>query len=110
MKPEIKKIWLKALRSGNYKQGYRRLNWHRRHCCLGVLCDLYSKAAGTPWTTEPLQEAKFMHGAIDYLPEQVMNWSGMTSADGDYGVRSLIEDNDKGKSFIEIANIIEKHF
>ena len=30
MKPAIKKAWIKALRSGEYKQGW---------CCLGVLDD-----------------------------------------------------------------------
>lgn len=33
----IKEIWIKALRSGKYKQGPRYLNVGDYYCCLGVL-------------------------------------------------------------------------
>jgi len=32
--------WVKALRSGKYKQGRNRLRKKDRFCCLGVLCEL----------------------------------------------------------------------
>ena len=50
MNPEIKKLWVEALRSGEYKQGIKQLkDSNDCFCVLGVLCDLYSKATGTPW-------------------------------------------------------------
>ena len=44
MNKRIKAKWLKALRSGRYKQGHNRLYEDREYCCLGVLC----KAMDTP--------------------------------------------------------------
>jgi hypothetical protein len=47
MNSEIKKLWLRALRSGEYKQGVCALrkitSGGYEFCCLGVLCDLYTK-------------------------------------------------------------------
>jgi hypothetical protein len=46
MNPEIKTRWVTALRSGNYRQGTRKLAHKEdkadpmQHCCLGVLCEL----------------------------------------------------------------------
>lgn len=44
MKPELKKRWVKALRSGKYKQGKNYLRRQTpegdRYCCLGVLCEI----------------------------------------------------------------------
>jgi hypothetical protein len=40
MKPEIKKAWVEALRSGKYKQGQQALSTHGHHCCLGVLLEI----------------------------------------------------------------------
>lgn len=42
---ETKDMWLNALKSGNYKQGYCFLSYPsndgRRHCCIGVLGDIH---------------------------------------------------------------------
>lgn len=47
MKPEIKKLWVDALRSGEYKQGYNALKpSNETYCCLGVLCDVHRKVTG----------------------------------------------------------------
>lgn len=44
MNPEVKALWLNALRSGEYQQGTGKLKQtyggDQRYCCLGVLCDL----------------------------------------------------------------------
>lgn len=41
MKKRLKKQWIKALRSGEYKQGQHRLRSSKdEFCCLGVLCDI----------------------------------------------------------------------
>lgn len=45
MNPEIKALWLAALRSGDYKQGQGVLrDGADNFCCLGVLTDLAVKA------------------------------------------------------------------
>lgn len=43
MKPTKKDIkkWCKALRSGEYKQGYGHLQTSSGYCCLGVACDVF---------------------------------------------------------------------
>ena len=48
MKKRVLTKWLKALRSGKYKQGRGALcqidkKGTESFCCLGVLCDLYNK-------------------------------------------------------------------
>jgi hypothetical protein len=37
MQPELKAKWVKALRSGEYKQGRKYLSNYEEYCCLGVL-------------------------------------------------------------------------
>ena len=49
MNTEIKQKWVNALRSGEYEQGSEKLYSGRGYCCLGVLCDLYSKENGLKW-------------------------------------------------------------
>jgi len=41
MNPEIKQLWLEALRSGKYNQGKSLLRpTESSYCCLGVLCQI----------------------------------------------------------------------
>lgn len=44
LKPEVKTLWLEALRSGRYEQGEKNLERDGKFCCLGVLCDLAVQA------------------------------------------------------------------
>lgn len=47
LRPEVKRQWLAALRSGEYEQGREYLHFVEGggefYCCLGVLCDLAVK-------------------------------------------------------------------
>lgn len=36
--PKFKAKWLKALRSGEFEQGTRRLHKDGKYCCIGVAC------------------------------------------------------------------------
>ena len=40
MNPAAKKVWVKALRSGKFKQGKGKLKrYDETYCCLGVYCE-----------------------------------------------------------------------
>jgi len=140
MKQSIMKKWVKALRSGRYKQGKDCLKSKSkrgvtRHCCLGVLCELYQKDEKTgkmkvddipnpengSGTVYQFGSQKEMYG----LPNSVSRWAGIkgsknrlvtgTITPGEFkdtmGRRvfyeSLAELNDAGCSFSKIADIIE---
>lgn len=106
MNKEIKEKWIKALRSGEYKQGKNVLRRRdNTFCCLGVLCDLYIKETGKLQWKDSDHEYLFQ---IDentcFLPLDVRKWSDLTQKRA-----TLMEMNDElDKSFNEIADYIEK--
>jgi len=118
MNKEIKARWIKALRSGDYKQGRDRLKRNDTYCCLGVLCDLSVKDGIGNWNGD-----RFIGGAekerVTTLPFVIGQWAGMESGEGpaiklEKGVkvfgRSLIYYNDDEKySFDQIADLIEEN-
>lgn len=119
MKPEIVELWAQALESGEYDQGRGQLviidesGQPSRYCCLGVLCDLANKA-GVESGPDDNKEYGWNFGANGAtLPEVVIRWAGMNSTGGEYGVRPshglLLNDNDSGRPFTEIAAIIREH-
>jgi hypothetical protein len=123
MNKEIKQEWVKALRSGEYEQGRNQLKTKNgKFCCLGVLCDLYSKKNNVPWSTESSSIHKnfqhyTIHGALENLPDQVKAWAGLQESDPVVKHKDpfpthvhLSYINDQGTSFAEIANIIEEEF
>jgi len=81
MKPEIKKLWVEALLSGEYQQGVNTLKTNDgKFCCLGVLCDLHAKQTGTEWAENKLSENKFNYfGSSCTLPTEVYTWAGVKS-------------------------------
>ena len=128
MKKEIAKRWIKALRSGKYKQGQSFLKQYDtknqpRHCCLGVLCELYNdsmkKNHKKTLTTKTFDDGLFSNGCVkfggkeDFLPISVRKWAGMKSKDGKLDnhlfYNSLADMNDFGKTFKTISNTIEKN-
>lgn len=94
MNQEIKKLWLEALRSGQYTQGRVALksiegDGTNKYCCLGVLCDLYAQRYGATWTkgSTTLMDGKsylVLNGNTGgfYLPPEVRKWADMESHDG----------------------------
>lgn len=118
MNKEVKKKWIKALRSGEYKKGRNSLKIIQgdkiTYCCLGVLCDLYGKENGTKWSKNTTPYPEFLR-QMSVLPKVVMNWAGLTTTTGDIKykngkVSSLMNLNDNGRSFKWIASVIEKYF
>ena len=114
----IKETWLKALRSGQYKQTISMLKKGNNFCCLGVLCDLYAEEKGKKWQDWGDGSGKWeMCGATEILPKEVSRWAGLGQENDDPIVtpneewedrQSLSELNDGGFSFREIADMIEE--
>ena len=118
MNPTIKALWLTALRSGEYQQAKGALYQVKENafCCLGVLCDLHSKVNDAVWDTDFNDAEYFADDSA--LPQEVMDWAGVTQASGCYledpadgdTECNLAVINDHGADFQHIADIIEKHF
>lgn len=114
----IARKWVKALRSGKYKQTtgtLTQLDDKEKvigHCCLGVLCELavadkiIKKHSGKCHVT--------YDGKDDLLPEKVRKWVGLRTNNGGLdslveGVKNLASLNDyPKKSFKFIARVIEQ--
>lgn len=125
------KKWIKALRSGKYKQGMGTLKQYNRkgeaqHCCLGVLCELYNQEMKkNKKKTLPEKvydnDSDFSYGYCRFggkkedLPKEVMKWSGIKNSIGKFNLsdvqyETLADLNDLGKKFKGIADIIEKNY
>ena len=123
MNPKVKSKWVEALKSGEYLQGKGALrtmeNGEFRHCCLGVLCDLYSKEFGEPWRQDGA--TSYFLGSRDYLPTKVRHWAGLiltygghvrmaeftaSGAEAKPQLSSLPTWNDNGEPFERIAEAI----
>ena len=121
MNERIKKIWIDALESGDYAQAEGTLRRDDTFCCLGVLCDLFSKEQDEPWVVENDSEnheerydgydAPYWsyYQQSDVLPTEVRDWAGLANSnpiclDND----NLADLNDRGTSFEEIADVIRE--
>lgn len=104
MKPRIKKMLIKALRGGKYKQCTAELRnvEEGTFCVLGVLCDLHAKKTGRSWRGE-----KYMN-KTSTLPRTVQVWSGSDSWGRIGSNESLVMLNDNGTTFKQLARIIEE--
>lgn len=130
MKQDTKQLWISALRSDEYKQGKQRLAKFGqgkttgvvRHCCLGVLCEVlpYVERIQTgaqivyvttrteeesttvlPYTVAEREEFDRVSPWIDY-PGKDEFGNSMTFR------ISLVELNDSGFTFNQIADMIER--
>lgn len=129
MNQEIKKKWVEALRSSDYKQGRGRLRSAKnKFCCLGVLCNLHAEAH--PKIAAKQTDPNFYLDGIGILPNDVQKWAKLTDAGSvvltksvratsavggkrvtfsPRGIWSLYDLNDRGCNFKQIADIIEEH-
>mgnify|MGYP001601051672 CR=1 FL=1 len=108
MNLEIAKLWIEALRSGEYAQGFGRLrDKDNKFCCLGVLCNLHAQAHPEIASSQ-LDPLKYL-GRERNLPYTVQKWVGFKSLHGGNPKgTSIVELNDKQrKSFRDIADWIE---
>lgn len=118
MNPEVKRIWLEALRGGEYGQARRRLRASANmYCCLGLLCELHRQtAAGGRWI-----DGRYL-GSDRTLPPEVVDWAELKDDNPDIphlqgqGKATLAEFNDgrldsniRPHTFAEIADLIEQY-
>lgn len=124
------KLWVKALRSGKFKQTKAALRRTTTipggdpagFCCLGVACEVYRKATGDGvWkqATPPVSKNVIAfiiknEEATARLPSKVRDWLGLQNSTGFYGYKGnvaigeeLTVKNDNGADFARIADIIE---
>jgi len=105
MNKNVKTSWIELLRSGQLNQiRYSLRNsssspFVEGYDILGSLCELHSRETGNKW-----QEGICYLGAIARLPDEVLEWSGLSRKEE----RELIVLNDEGTTFEEFADILEK--
>lgn len=114
MKPEIKELWVKALRSGKYEQSRCQLHNIAGYCCLGILVDCYVQQSEGKfkWVSSTDESFCYVPGlheeyAPEFLPhdKQFREWTGSIPTDQEYFLTQM---NDwKGCNFDEIADYIE---
>lgn len=131
MRKEVMKKWVKALRSGKFKQGTGTLKQYNskgeaQHCCLGVLCELYNsemKKSKKKTIPEKIYDNDMdfsfgysrFGGSKEDLPREVMKWSGIENSLGQFNLsdnhyETLADLNDLGRKFKTISDIIEKNW
>lgn len=117
MNQEIKEQWCAALRSGEYQQCNSTLHHVKGgFCCLGVLTDLYIKEKGldetnSGWLLDNSGQYYGFNGEENYLPVEVKEWAGLGFRSPQVKVKEdyayLLQLNDSGRPFKEIADFIE---
>ena len=126
MNPKVKESWVSALRSGQYKQTRFKLKSQGGFCCLGVLCDLYSKETGEEWVEDENKNCYQFLGQSQTLPDKVSEWAELPPfptlisyralpftdgrAPSPYPIRLEALNDDHKKTFKEISDLIEEQF
>ena len=112
MNKRIKKLWVAALRSGEYTQGRGRLrNRADEFCCLGVLCNIHAQEH--PEIAAAQRTSLEYMGSYAQLPKAVVRWAGLETSPGTCvriagNLNFLAVYNDRGVSFSQIADAIEE--
>lgn len=107
--------WVKALRSGKYKQTKEFLHDQNGFCCLGVACEVYNqemkrlhkKQLETKLNNNTYETVSY-NNYDTILPPKVRAWLNLSSKTGTYNDGDLSEMNDRGLTFKQIANVIER--
>lgn len=112
MDKKIKKLWLAALRSGEYRQARYKLRTRQNgFCCLGVLCNIHAQENPelAALNVSPLS----YFGETGLLPSKVKSWAGLKSNNptvkykGNTVTLALLNDN-KRLTYNQIADLIEE--
>jgi hypothetical protein len=108
-----RKKWVKALQSGKYTKGVGFLSKDNKFCCLGVACEVGIEAGlRIRKGIDDLNEATSYNTKISHLPQNVMDWLGLKTGDGNFfnkrgATQSLVGLNDMRQyPFYKIAQVI----
>lgn len=126
------KLWIDALRSGDYEQGQGALNKDNKFCCLGVLCEVAIKD-GVKMEVRAYEYASPVDGGIheaemvydgftSFPPPAVRKWLEIDTSNVRVLAPSTYEpdsvesfsvvnlNDSQGRSFAFIADALEKTF
>lgn len=112
-----------ALRSGEYQKTEGCLcRDGDKFCVMGVMCELYRKTFPNKLKVQKLGDTYYITSAgflyALYLPPEVSQWMGLSNPCGFFNNEliyngelcdGLMNLNDAGASFTELADIIENH-
>lgn len=120
-KPQLRREWVDALRSGKYAQATSSLctldpetREPTGFDCLGVACEVFRKHFPDELKITFRDRGRYIDVQYDgddaFLPDRVRDAFGIRHDDGesDYGP-TLVARNDRGFSFSEIADFIESN-
>jgi hypothetical protein len=112
MDPDVKREWLKALRSGKYRRAQGKLKDGAGYCCLGVLCVTMG------WEFDPEDGEldwgqKLQAGLTEDTMSALVRLNDGTLHEASDEVKAIAGNvkgyrKDKGASFTRIANLIEE--
>lgn len=111
MNPHVKRKWVAALRSGEYRQGRKQLfTDDNRRCCMGVLVEEmapeFCKDGPDEFGVKKVMTSSVSYYVNDTIPDDLSTTWGL---DPD-AVDVLINKNDSSRwSFKRIATWIEKN-
>ena len=122
MNTEVKAQWIYALNSGEYQQTTKQLFDGDKFCCLGVLCDLYSKEHDEEWEHRYSEfdnrDRWYFYDQGEVLPDVVMDWAGLSKENPTLALtepesqETVFADiaglNDSGYNFKELSNYIKE--
>ena len=113
MDRKVKETWIKALKSGEFKQGKGYLESDGKYCALGIL-SLLSLVEGqcTYNLVDGLGRFDNKRFTLSY---NTLNWAGMDLEDFKIDViyegesTTIADLNDRGLNFKELARIIDRN-
>lgn len=114
MDRKVKETWIKALKSGEFKQGKGYLESDGKYCALGIL-SLLSLVEGQCTYNQVDGLGRFDNKRYT-LSYNTLTWAGMDLEDFKADVlfegesTSIADLNDRGLSFQKLAQIIERKF
>lgn len=112
MDPNIKRLWIEALRSGKYRQGRGFLHsLNEEYCCLGVLCAL-AEERGVSKRSDAIVLGGSVYaydGRNSTLPSAVRQWAGLDRENPLAGVTLIYANDTLREDFNQIADRIEAH-
>lgn len=105
------RLWVAALRSGEFQQACGSLRGRGGYCCLGVGCEVFRRATGRgEWDSRDGFSCAERRSS-GFLAYHVSQWLfGEDIDDPEVSGVSLSVLNDTGAGFAEIADAIEREY